>query len=63
MPSRDDAEMVSYRNSIQTDANERLYADKVIDPHLPALAGLRVRETEIPGSPARLVWYWYDVAG
>ena len=63
VPSRDDAEMVSYRNSIQKDANERLYADKVIDPHLPALAGLRVRETEIPGSPARLVWYWYDVAG
>ena len=63
VPSRDDAEMVSYRNSIQKDANERLYADKVIDPRLPALAGLRVRETEIPGSPARLVWYWYDVAG
>jgi EpsI family protein len=63
VPSRDDAEMVSYRNSIQADANERLYTDRAIDPHLPAIAGLRVRETEIPGSPPRLVWYWYDVAG
>jgi exosortase A len=63
VPNQDDAEMVSYRNSIQTDANQRLYADRVVDPHLEAFPGFRVRQTEVPRPQPRLVWYWYDVDG
>jgi exosortase A len=63
IPAQDEAEMISYRNSIQPDANERLYDDKVVDPGIGALAGFKVRETEAPGQPPRLVWYWFDVDG
>jgi len=63
VPSQDGIEMISYRNSIQPDANERLYADKVVDPKVAELPGFRVRETEAPGHEPRLVWYWYDVDG
>ena len=63
LPSADDAEMISYRNSIQADANERLYPDRAIAAGIDGQPGLQVRETRAPGSPARLIWYWYDVAG
>ena len=63
LPSGDDAEMISYRNSIQDDANERLYVDRVHAPQIDGYPELRIRETRAPGPPARLVWYWYDVAG
>jgi exosortase A len=63
VPSADGAEMISYRNSIQADANERLYPDRVIAAGVDGLTDLQVRETRVPGPPARLVWYWYDVAG
>ena len=63
VPSQDGVEMISYRNSIQPDANERLYADKVVDPKIAELPGFRVRETAVAGREPRLVWYWYDVDG
>jgi exosortase A len=61
LPSADGAEMIAYRNSIQSDANERLYPDRVRDPQLAARPGFRVRETRV--SHERMAWYWYDVAG
>ena len=64
LPSQAGAELISYGNSIQRDANERLFPDRVIDPGVDSLRpGFQVRETVVQGSPDRLVWYWYDVGG
>ena len=64
LPSRAGAELIAYGNSIQRDANERLFPDRVIDPGIDSVRpGFQVRETVVQGSPDRLVWYWYDVGG
>jgi exosortase A len=64
LPGAVGGEMISYRNSIQADSNERLYQDRARAVELgPGRGSVTVRETIVPGLRPRLVWYWFDVAG
>jgi len=63
LPGDDGSEMIAYRNSIQLDANERLYPDRVRSKSLGAGPEFSLRETTVSAAQARLVWYWYEVGG
>jgi EpsI family protein len=63
IPADEQNEMVTFRNRIQPDSDERLYPEKVITLNVDGFGELEVRETTVKGSRDRLVWYWYDVNG
>jgi len=58
---RGEGEMISYRNRIQHDANERLFESRESSIALPSGKTLAFVETPIRGKENRLVWYWFEI--
>lgn len=63
LPGAGTDEMVTFRNRIQPDSDERLYPERVRRVTVGGVGDVAVRETTVQGAGDRLVWYWYDVDG
>lgn len=63
LPGAGSDEMVTFRNRIQPDSDERLYPERMRRVVIEGVGDVALRETTVQGAGDRLVWYWYDVDG